>query len=90
MASPHSAALFWGDDLTLIYNEAYIPIAGQKHPHIMGQPLKEAWKEVWDDVKDYFLSAKLTGQGTMKVWCPPSLKTSIALLSAYFRLMSIN
>ena len=82
MASPHPAAMFWGDDLTLIYNEAYIPIAGQKHPRIMGQPLREAWAEVWDEVKDYFLSAKWTGQATMKVLKPLFLK----LLSCRIRL----
>ena len=67
MASPYPAATFWGDDLTLIYNEAYVLMAAQKHPHIMGQPMREAWKEVWDEVKDTFLNAKLTGQATLKV-----------------------
>lgn len=67
MASPHPAATFWGDDLILIYNEAYTILAGQKHPHIMGQPMKEAWKEIWDDTKEYFMNAKWAGQATMKV-----------------------
>lgn len=37
MASPHPAAMYWGDDLVAIYNEAYIMLAGQKHPDLMGQ-----------------------------------------------------
>ncbi|KAI9892700.1 MAG: hypothetical protein M1814_001120 [Vezdaea aestivalis] len=66
MASPHPAAMYWGDDLVSIYNEAYILIAGQKHPKLMGQPYKEAWKELWDDIKHVFANAMQTGQSIMK------------------------
>ncbi|PSK53101.1 Hybrid signal transduction histidine kinase K [Elsinoe australis] len=66
MGSPHPAAMYWGDDLTAIYNEAYVALAGQKHPTLMGQRYHEAWKEIWEDVKPAFDSAKLTGEATMK------------------------
>lgn len=66
MASPHPAAMYWGDDLIAIYNEAYIMLAGQKHPTLMGQSYSVAWAEIWDDVKDVFANAKLTGEATMK------------------------
>jgi len=46
MASPHPAAMYWGDDLIAIYNEAYILLAGQKHPQLMGQSYSEAWAEI--------------------------------------------
>jgi PAS domain S-box-containing protein len=32
----------------------------------MGQSYKLAWAEIWDDVKDVFNNARLTGQATMK------------------------
>ncbi|KAF4553387.1 Response regulator receiver domain-containing protein 1 [Elsinoe fawcettii] len=66
MGSPHPAAMYWGDDLIAIYNEAYVALAGQKHPELMGQKYSEAWAEIWDDVKDAFTSAKITGEATMK------------------------
>ena len=66
MASPHPAAMYWGDDLIAIYNEAYILLAGEKHPALMGQSYKTAWTEIWDNVKDVFASAISTGQATMK------------------------
>ncbi|KAF2024184.1 hypothetical protein EK21DRAFT_94284 [Setomelanomma holmii] len=66
MASPHPAAMYWGDELVAIYNEAYIGLAGQKHPALMGQSYKVAWAEIWDEVKDVFANARLTGQATMK------------------------
>ncbi|KAF1813699.1 hypothetical protein P152DRAFT_289178 [Eremomyces bilateralis CBS 781.70] len=66
MASPHPAAMYWGEDLVAIYNEAYVLLAGQKHPELMGQSYKAAWVEIWDEVKDVFHSARDTGQATMK------------------------
>ena len=66
MASPHPAAMYWGDDNVAIYNEAYILLAGQKHPQLMGQSYAEAWSEIWFAVKDVFATARLTGQATMK------------------------
>ena len=66
MANPHPAAMYWGPDLIAIYNEAYILLAGNKHPTLMGQSYKEAWAEIWDDVKDVFASAISSAQATMK------------------------
>lgn len=66
MASPHPAAMFWGDDLISIYNEAYILLAGQKHPRMMGQMYREAWPEIWEDLEPVFQNARMTGQATMK------------------------
>lgn len=66
MASPHPAAMYWGPDLIAIYNEAYILLAGNKHPALMGQSYMEAWGEIWDAVKDVFASAISSAQATMK------------------------
>lgn len=66
MASPHPAAMYWGEDLVAIYNEAYILLAGEKHPLLMGQSYRIAWQEIWDQVKDVFATAVSTGQATMK------------------------
>ncbi|KAL8671189.1 MAG: hypothetical protein Q9168_004306 [Polycauliona sp. 1 TL-2023] len=66
MASPHPSAMYWGEDLVAIYNEAYILLAGEKHPSLMGQSYKTAWGEIWSEVEDVFDSAVSTGQATMK------------------------
>ena len=66
MASPHPAAMYWGPDLIAIYNEAYILLAGQKHPRLMGQSYRDAWAEIWDSVEGVFHNATVTGQATMK------------------------
>ncbi|TID26531.1 histidine kinase hhk13p [Venturia nashicola] len=84
MASPHPAAMYWGDDLVAIYNEAYILLAGQKHPKLMGQSYAEAWVEIWDDVKDVFANARSTGQATMKDDDCLFMKRSNYLEETYF------
>lgn len=66
MASPHPAAMYWGEDLIAIYNEAYILLAGQKHPRLMGQRYRDAWSEIWDAIEPIFVNARETGQATMK------------------------
>ena len=35
--------LWWGPELTVIYNDAYRSVAGNKHPRILGVSGREAW-----------------------------------------------
>ena len=66
MGSPHPAAMYWGPKYIAIYNEAYILLAGQKHPWLMGASYKEAWKEIWPELEPVFSGAMQSGQATMK------------------------
>ncbi|KAI0160631.1 hypothetical protein GGR57DRAFT_388932 [Xylariaceae sp. FL1272] len=66
MGSPHPAAMYWGKELTVIYNEAYVPLAGQKHPRLMASSYKDSWREIWDEIAPIFESAWESGQATMK------------------------
>jgi PAS domain S-box-containing protein len=42
--------VWWGPELTTIYNDAYRPIAGEKHPSLLGKSGKESWVEIWGDL----------------------------------------
>ncbi|KAI9704053.1 MAG: hypothetical protein M1820_005675 [Bogoriella megaspora] len=84
MASPHPAAMYWGPDLVAIYNEAYVLLAGQKHPTLMGQSYAVAWAEIWHEVKDVFDTAKTTGEATMKDDDCLFIKRSDYLEETYF------
>lgn len=42
--------LVWGEDRIFLYNEAYLPVLGSKHPHALGRPMGESWREVWPEV----------------------------------------
>lgn len=55
MRNPHAAALFWGEDLTCLYNKAYADIvAGQKHPGLMGTGFRGPFAELWNSVSATF------------------------------------
>lgn len=43
--------LAWGPQLSLLYNDAYIEILGDKHPSALGSRLEHTWGEVWGDVR---------------------------------------
>jgi hypothetical protein len=43
--------LWWGPDYISIYNDAYIPVLGLKHPKALGLPVRECWSEIWDTLK---------------------------------------
>src|SRR5713226_4479627 len=38
----------WGPEMIMIYNDAYAPILGDKHPRVLGAPLREVWPEIYD------------------------------------------
>lgn len=40
-------AIYWGKDLRLLYNDAWAPIAGEKHPWALGRPASEVWSDIW-------------------------------------------
>ncbi len=42
--------LFWGPEFAVLYNDAYRPVFGAKHPHALGWPGRDAWREIWDSV----------------------------------------
>ena len=56
LASGFPMALRWGPDFVLIYNDAYRPILGDKHPWALGLPASVAWSEVWPQIEPYHLA----------------------------------
>lgn len=51
METGFAACATWGPEQTLLYNAAYIPFLGAKHPEALGQPIDQVWREVWDDIQ---------------------------------------
>jgi signal transduction histidine kinase len=39
--------VWWGADHINIYNDAYAPMLGKKHPSAMGRPARAAWDDIW-------------------------------------------
>ncbi|MBA3542696.1 MAG: GAF domain-containing protein, partial [Deltaproteobacteria bacterium] len=43
--------VWWGPDLTLLYNDAYVAFLGRtKHPGALGRSGRVVWAEVWDTI----------------------------------------
>src|SRR6185312_15265282 len=37
----------WGRELSVLYNDACIPLLGVKHPRAIGRCARECWPEAW-------------------------------------------
>ncbi len=65
MGDPTPAAVMWGDELTMIYNEAFVEFAGAKHPLLMGASPAIAYAEVWEAMFAGIIEkGRKTGQAT--------------------------
>ncbi|QCJ00843.1 PAS domain-containing protein (plasmid) [Agrobacterium larrymoorei] len=51
MGSGHAMCIAWGPERTFLYNEAYVPMLGARHPKAMGMPMREVWSDVWPDIE---------------------------------------
>ncbi|KAF1070830.1 MAG: Blue-light-activated protein [Pseudomonas citronellolis] len=54
--------LFWGPQYVALYNDAYAPTIGAKHPHALGRPGIEHWRELWDDLEPLLRGVRETGE----------------------------
>jgi signal transduction histidine kinase/DNA-binding response OmpR family regulator len=54
----------WGRELLFFYNDAYKSIIGGKHPHALGRPTSEVWREIWADIDPMLATAMGGVEGT--------------------------
>ncbi|MDC0714823.1 ATP-binding protein [Stigmatella sp. ncwal1] len=64
LGSSFPIALYWGPSFTLIYNDAWSPIAGRKHPHVLGRGGEEVWPEIWDTLQPLLKKVIQAGEAT--------------------------
>ncbi|MGI4847223.1 MAG: PAS domain-containing protein [Janthinobacterium lividum] len=57
----HPICLAWGKELTFLYNDAYAPALGARHPAALGQPIAQVWQEIWQDI-DPLVARALAGE----------------------------
>ena len=46
--------IYWGPDYLLLYNDAWRPVVGNKHPWSFGRSAREVWSEIWDIIGPMF------------------------------------
>ncbi len=56
---------WWGPDLINLYNDAYIPVLGARHPAALGRPAPEIWAEIWPVVGPRAASVLNKGEATL-------------------------
>lgn len=55
--------VWWGEELRFLYNDAYLPLLGSKHP-ALGRPGDQVWSEIWATIGPMLDSVLHTGQAT--------------------------
>jgi PAS domain S-box-containing protein len=55
--------VWWGPELWFLYNDAYLPLMGTKHP-ALARPGETVWPEIWDIVGPMLASVMSSGQAT--------------------------
>ena len=64
LASRFPIQIWWSPKLVVVYNDAYIAIAGAKHPDLLGTPGSEAFAEIWDIIGPMFSQVMSGGEAT--------------------------
>jgi two-component sensor histidine kinase len=62
LAAQAQIVLFWGPEFVALYNDAYAPTIGGKHPRALGRPARESWAELWDDLEPLLQRVLKTGE----------------------------
>ncbi len=63
LASSYPTAIYWGEPLWLLYNDAWAPIPADRHPGALARPAREVWHDIWDVVGPQFESVMASGIG---------------------------
>ena len=64
LSSRYAMWMAWGRELTMLYNDAYRPTLGIKHPWALGMRASEVWPEIWPDIGPRIETVLETGQAT--------------------------
>ncbi len=55
--------IWWGEELRFFYNDAYLPLLGNKHPATV-RPGHQVWGDIWDTIGPMLDSVMRSGRAT--------------------------
>jgi signal transduction histidine kinase len=84
LRSRYPMILSWGQDFVMLYNDAFIPTLGAKHPRALGGFLPVEFAEVWDDVGPMQHSVLAGGPSTWAEDLPLVIERGEGPEEAYF------
>jgi PAS domain-containing protein len=73
LSCPAAMFLGWGPDLTAFFNDASVPILGNRAANAIGQPTRDLLGDIWDQVGP-MVEAALTGESRVAVDLPLDLQ----------------
>ncbi|PMX26709.1 MULTISPECIES: GAF domain-containing protein [Pseudomonas] len=82
LASSFPQAIIWGPRLITLYNDAFVPILGNK-PYALGRPFSQIWSEAWDEIGP-IADAAFEGHATYIENFPLVIERSATPEQAYF------
>jgi PAS domain S-box-containing protein len=62
--------IWWGPQFVMLYNDAYAPLIGSKHPSALGQRGADCFPEIWDLIGPMLAGVRDRGEAT---WSPDQL-----------------
>ncbi len=84
LGSPFPTAIYWGPELVLLYNDAWSPIPGAKHPEALGQPASAVWPESWQIIGPLLEHVTRTGKATRSKDQPLAMRRDGYIEECYF------
>ncbi|WP_455179079.1 PAS domain S-box protein [Azospirillum melinis] len=73
LAMPGPATILWGPEHVQLYNDAYVAIAKERHPALLGRPVIEGWPDVYKSVIAPILESVSAGRATRLTGIPVPL-----------------
>ena len=83
LCSPSPARTMWGPEFILIYNDAYRPIPGPRHPRALGKSARDVYGESWHVVGPLLEKAFATGETFFYEKLPVPLPTESGIRNFY-------
>ena len=62
LGAREAIGIYWGEELTLLYNDAWRELIADKHPEALGRPAREVFPEIWETIEPMFAEV-LDGEG---------------------------
>lgn len=84
LGSLFQQAVLAGPELVYIYNDAAVPIFGDKHPSALGQRVQDVWPEAWETLRPILSSVMTTGRSTWHDSLPLMLNRAGFTEECYF------
>ncbi len=48
LGSPYPMFVWWGKEMIMFHNDAYVPVLGKRHPEALGKSGPVIWADVWE------------------------------------------